>query len=416
MVQLKNQTLGTSNKQKAFPSLVEFVIILSMMMALTALSIDAMLPALPVIAGDLGVASPNGRQLVITMIFLGSAIGQLFFGPLSDSKGRKKAIAAGYCLYIIGSLVCLFSANFPMLLTGRVLQGLGTSTSMSVMLALVRDQFQGRKMAQVMSFSMVVFILVPMIAPTLGQFIISLSSWRTLFGVFMIFAVIAITWFSIRVPETLAQKDRAPFSIKRISWALKEILKIRSTVGFTLAGGLLRGIFQGYLISAQQIFQEQYALGERFPAVFATIALSLGLAAITNASLVIRYGMRRLVNLALRIQIILAAGFLVITLVLKGHPPLEGLIAFLMVFFFCQGILNGNMNTLAMQPLAHLAGIGAAVIGSFATFTGMALGFLIGQSYQGTVTPLVGGMALLAISAAFSAHWAQTNYEEPVEE
>jgi len=413
MAQIENVIDEATTQQKAFPPLAEFVVILSMMMSLTALSIDTMLPALPEIAAELGVPNPNDRQLVVSMIFFGSAIGQLFFGPLSDNTGRKRAIYIGYSTYIVGSLMCLTSANFPVMLAGRFLQGFGVSASMSVLLALVRDQYEGRRMAQVMSFSMTVFILVPMIAPTLGQIIISFSGWRTIFGLFIVFAIGALTWFAIRVPETLAVENRVPFSIKQIISAFQQILKIPSSVGFAVAVGLSAGMFQAYLLSAQQIFQEQYALGDKFPTIFAIISLALGLAALTNAQVVMRFGMQKLVNGALRLQLVLVVVYFVIVLIFKGQPPLVALIAYFMVFFFCTGILRGNMNTLAMQPLAHLAGIGAAAIGSFSTFMGMALGTLIGRSYNGTVIPLVGGMALLTILSIFVVRWAQSNYQEP---
>lgn len=416
MAQIDNKTKEAEMRARGFPSLIEFVIILSFMMSLTALSIDAMLPALPEIASDLGAPNPNDRQLIVSMIFFGSAVGQLFFGPLSDNTGRKKAIYAGYGLYLVGSLVCILSVNFPMLLVGRFMQGFGTSTSMSVLMALVRDSYSGRRMAQIMSFTMMVFILVPMIAPTLGQFIINLSNWRVLFGVFMAFAAIALTWFTLRVPETLAEENRAPFSFKRIFSAVGEIIKIPQTVGFAVASGMMAGIFQSYLNSAQQIFQEQYALGDRFPAIFAIISFALGLAAFINASLVMRYGMRKLVNTALTFLIILSGGFLVAVLVLDGHPPLVVFIGYLMLFFFGNGILRGNMNTMAMQPLAHFAGIGAAIIGSFATFTGMALGTLIGRAYNGTVIPMVIGMVILTGVAIFVARWAEKHYIDPEEE
>lgn len=413
MAQVQNEMSLSPIKSKTSPAFAEFVIIVSMMMSLIALSIDAMLPALPQIGNDLGIANPNDRQLILSMVFFGSAIGQLFFGPLSDNTGRKRAIYVGYGTYIVGSLVCLTSVNFPMMLIGRFLQGFGVSASMSVLLALVRDLYEGRRMAQVMSFSMTVFILVPMIAPTLGQFIISFSGWRTIFGVLITFAFVAITWFTIRVPETLAVENRVPFSTKQIISAFQQILKIPSSVGFALAVGLSAGMFQGYLLSAQQIFQEQYALGDKFPTIFAIISLALGVAALTNAQVVMRFGMQKLVNWALRLQLGLVVVFFVIVLVLKGQPPLVALITYLMVFFFCTGILRGNMNTLAMQPLAHLAGIGAAAIGSFSTFMGMALGTLIGRGYNGTVIPLVGGMILLTIFSVFIVRWAQSNYQEP---
>ena len=406
MAQAQQEMSLTSKKYKASPAFVEFIIIVSLMMSLTALSIDAMLPALPQIGHELGVTNPNDRQLIISIIFLGSALGQLFFGPLSDKTGRKSAMYAGYALYLTGSLIALFSINFPMLLSGRVLQGLGISAPQAVTMALVRDQFEGRKMARVMSFAMTVFVLVPMIAPTIGQGILLLAGWRSIFGSYLLFALVTLIWFAIRVPETLALEDRIPFSLERIANSVREILKIHSTLGYTLAAGLLSGIFLGYLNSSQQIFQEQYALGELFPLFFATISLSLGMASLLNARLVMRYGMLKLVRWALGIVFGAAIIFLGISSGLAGQPPLWGLMVYLMVSFFCIGILLGNLNALAMQPLGHLAGIGAAVIGSFSTLISMLLGTLIGRSYNGTILPLVLGMTILSGITIFVIRWA----------
>jgi len=394
-----------STKPKASLSFIEFVIILSMMMALTALSIDAMLPALPQIGSDLGIANPNDRQLIISLIFLGQAVGQLFFGPLSDKTGRKPAIYAGYALFIFGSLVSVFSLNFPMMLIGRTLQGVGVSAPRAVSLALVRDRYEGRLMARVMSFAMTVFILVPMIAPTMGQGILLFAGWRSIFGGFILFALVTILWFGIRMPETLALENRVPFSLKRILNSFREILTIRPAIGYTLAAGILNGVFLGYLNSSQQIFQEQYALGELFPLFFATISLSLGTASFLNARLVMRYGMNKLVRISLSAVFVLAVIFLGVSIALAGHPPLWSLMAYLMLSFFCTGILFGNINAMAMQPLGHMAGMGAAVVGSLSTLISMLLGMLIGQSYNGTVLPLVIGMTVLSGITVFVVRW-----------
>lgn len=406
MAQAQRELSLTSKKHKASPAFAEFVIIVSMMISLTALSIDAMLPALPQIGNDLGVANPNDRQLVISIIFLGSALGQLFFGPLSDKTGRKPAMYAGYAFFITGTLVSVFSINFPMMLAGRIFQGLGLSAPQAVTMALVRDRFEGRNMARVMSFVMTVFILVPMIAPTIGQGILSIAGWRGIFGSFLLFALITVTWFALRIPETLTPENRSPFSIKRIVDSIREILKIRSTLGYALTVGLIQGIFLGYLNSSQQIFQEQYALGKLFPLFFATISLSLGMASLLNARLVMRYGMIKLVRWALGIAFGLAVIFLGISIVLAGQPPLWLLMAYLMTSFFCTGILFGNLNALAMQPLGRLAGIGAAVVGSFATLVSMLLGTLVGRSYDGTILPLVVGMTILSGVSIFVVRWA----------
>jgi DHA1 family bicyclomycin/chloramphenicol resistance-like MFS transporter len=397
-----------STQRKVSPSFVEFVIILSLIMSLTALSTDAMLPALPQIGNDLGTSNPNDRQLVISVIFLGSALGGLFFGPLSDKTGRKPIIYIGYALYITGSLISFFSINFSMMLLGRVFQGLGLSSPQAVMTAIVRDQFEGRIMARVMSFSATVFVLVPMIAPSIGQGIILLAGWRSIFSGFVLFALITVFWFALRIPETLTQENRAPFSLKRIIDSIREIFKIRPVLGYALIAGLISGIFLGYLNSSQQIFQEQYALGDLFPLFFAIISLSLGMASLLNARLVMRYGMIKLVRWALRTIFGLAAIFLGISIVFVGQPPLWGLMAYLMMSFFCTGILWGNLRALAMQPLGHMAGVGAAAIGSFSNLISLVLGTLIGRSYNSTVLPLVVGMTILTGIALFVIRWAKS--------
>lgn len=398
----------TTETQQASPAFVEFVIVVSMMISLTALSIDAMLPALPQIGIDLGVTNPNDRQLVISIIFLGSAMGQLFFGPLSDKTGRKPAIYTGYAFFITGSIISVVAINFPIMLAGRIFQGLGLSAPQAVSLALVRDRFEGRKMARVMSFVMTVFVLVPMIAPTIGQGILLIAGWRGIFGSFLLFALITVIWLALRIPETLAPENRSPFSIRRIVNSIRDILKIRSTLGYALSVGLIQGIFLGYLSSSQQIFQEQYALGKLFPLFFAAISLSLGMASLLNARLVMRYGMIKLVRWALGIAFGLAVLFLGMSVILAGQPPLWLLIAYLMIYFFCTGILFGNLNALAMQPLGRLAGIGAAVIGSFATLISMLLGTLLGRSYNGTILPLVIGMTVLCGISIFVVRWASS--------
>ena len=388
-------------------SFTEFVIITSIMMAITALSIDTMLPALAQIGSDLGVTSANNRQLVVSVIFLGQSVGQLFFGPLSDNTGRKKAIFAGYALFIIGSLISVFSVNFPMMLAGRTLQGIGVSAPRAVSMAIVRDQYEGRPMARVMSFASTIFILIPMIAPTIGQVILSFAGWRSIFGFFIAFALITVLWFAIRMPESLAPENKIPFSAKHIWNSVLDFLKIRASFGYTLTVGLVQGVFLGYLNSSQQIFQEQYALGDKFPLYFATISLSLGTASFLNTRLVMRFGMRKLARWALGAVFSLAIVFLFIAIPLQGNPPLWVLMTYLMVSFFCTGILFGNINALAMQPLGHMAGLGAAVVGSLSTLISMMLGTFIGQNYNGTILPLVIGMVVLTGIANFVIRWAE---------
>lgn len=386
---------------------VEFVIIVSLMMSMMALSIDTMMPALPQIATELQVQNENNRQLIISSIFLGLSVGQLFFGPLSDKTGRKPAIYAGFLIFIAGALLSVFSTSFPLMLAGRLIQGVGISSPRAVTLALVRDRYEGRLMARVMSFATTVLILVPMIAPSFGQIIIMLTGWRAIFVVFILIAIISLSWFAIRMPETLTIENRIPFSIKKIMHATFAIVKTPVAMGYTISAGLVGGAFLGYLNSAQQIFQEQYFLGDYFPLVFGTISLSLGLASFLNARLVMRLGMRYLVKRALWIILTIAIIFLLLAIVWQGTPPLWLLIVFLMATFFCIGILFGNLNALAMQPLGRLAGLGSAIVGSFSTLIQLALGTLIGQNYNGTIFPLIIGIGSLIGITILVEHWAE---------
>lgn len=386
----------------------EFVALMALMTSMVAMSIDATLPALAQIGQALDVVRENDNQLVISLLFLGLAVGQMFYGPLSDSIGRRPAVYIGFGLFFLGCILSMFAASFTMLLVGRVLQGLGAAGPRIVTLALVRDLYQGRPMARVMSFVAMVFILVPVIAPLFGQMILLAASWRAIFGFYMAMALIACLWFTLRQPETLPLNLRAPFSLVRIGRTIGQILANPIARGYTLAAGLVSGAFIGYLNSAQQIFQDQYGLGRLFPLFFAGLALALGTASFMNARLVMRYGMRLLSQSAGLTLGGLSFAFLAIAFVLAGQPPLWALMVYLLLSFFCVGILFGNLNALAMEPLGHVAGVGAAVVGSLSTFVSLLLGTLIGQSYNGTILPLVGGFAVLSAATVTVMRWADS--------
>lgn len=385
----------------------EFVALMAMMISIVALSTDVMLPALSDIGDALSVQRENSSQLIVSFLFLGLAVGQVIYGPLSDSVGRKPMIYAGYVLFICGCLLSMFASNFSIMLLGRLLQGIGVAGPRSITVALIRDQYEGRAMARVMSFVMAVFILVPVIAPTLGQAILIFASWRAIFGVLLTLALLTAIWFAIRQPETLPVDHRIPFSLKRILSALREIFTHRIAFGYTIGAGLISGAFLGYLNSAQQIFQEQYELGTKFPLYFAIIALAIGCASFLNGRLVLRYGMRNLTTWSVSTLVALSMIFSVIALLLSGNPPLFALMIYLMTSFFCVGILFGNLNSLAMEPLGHIAGVGAAVVGSLSTLISVPLGTLIGQSYNSTILPLVGGFAILSTLSLVVMRWAE---------
>ena len=375
--------------------------------ALAAMSIDTVLPALPAIGASLAVARANDNQLVVSLFFLGFGVGQLFYGPLSDAAGRKPAAYVGLALFVAGSLLALLARAFPVMLAARLLQGIGVAGPRTITLALIRDKFEGRAMARVMSLVMFVFILVPVVAPAIGQTILNVSGWRGIFVVYLVIGVLATVWFGVRQEETLPRSPhpvlgethcgRSPRSRYQSS-----LHRLHHRVGICV-----RRVCR-VLSSAQQILQQQYALGARFPLYFAMLSIAIGGASFVNASLVVRLGMHTLSNWSLRGIFVVSVAFSVFAGASAGHPPLWSLMTYLMVSFFGIGLLFGNLNALAMQPLGHIAGTGAAVVGATSMLISLAFGTWIGQSYNGTVLPLVIGFAALSGCANLIAWWAES--------
>jgi len=386
-------------RETARAPIAEFVVRTALMISLVALAIDAMLPALQEIGADLGVRQENDAQLVLSALFLGMAFGTMVYGPISDSTGRKRPIYAGFVLFVGGCLLSATATSFTVMLVGRFLQGLGAAAPRIVMIAVVRDGYEGRAMARIMSLVMAVFILVPAVAPAIGQGILLVADWHAIFGALLGLALTAVIWFGLRQPETLPPANRTPFSVPLILRAIHETCTHRTAFGYTIAAGLIFGAFVGFLNSAQQIFQGLYGLGSLFPLYFAVLALSIGGASIVNARLVLRFGMRRLSGLALTALSGLSLAFFAVAWAAAGHPPLWALMAYLIAAFFCIGILFGNFNALAMDPLGHIAGVAASVIGSLTTFMSLLLGTAVGRAYDGTILPLVGGFAALGIAS-----------------
>ena len=392
------------NSSSGRPAFVEFVVLVALIISLVALSIDAMLPALPEIAADLGFEAANDAQFVISMLFFGMGFGQILFGPLSDSIGRKPAINIGFIIFIVGCLLSIFAQDFNDMMLGRFLQGFGAASPRIVSVALVRDCYEGRAMARVMSFVMTIFILVPVIAPAIGQLIIAYSDWHSIFILFLLLALIALVWFSIRQPETLPGERRIKFSVGQIMQDIKAICAIPAALGYTITMGFIFGAFIGYLSSSQQIFQVQYALGNQFALYFGILAASIGLASLVNAHLVMRYGMRRLSRTAMVIIALLSTPFFLLALQYQGHPPLPMLMVYMLGVFFFMGILFGNLNALAMEPLGQIAGLGAAFVGSVSTLLSVSLGVTVASAYDGTILPLVAGFAVLSSIGVLTMH------------
>jgi DHA1 family bicyclomycin/chloramphenicol resistance-like MFS transporter len=385
----------------------EFVALMATLTALVALSIDMVLPSLPAIGASLGVARANDNQLVVSLLFLGFGLGQFFYGPLSDAAGRKPAAFLGLTVFTAGCLLALLAHTFPMMLAGRFLQGLGVAGPRTITIALVRDRFEGREMARVMSLVTAVFIIAPIVAPQMGQVVLEHFGWRAVFVVYLVMGVVASTWFGLRQEETLPPERRVPFSLARLAAATAMVVTNRMTVCYTIASGFVFGAFLGYLTSAQQILQEQYALGSRFPLYFSLLAVGIGGASLANARLVLRYGMRPLSQWALWGIFVLSMAFTGIATLAGGRPALWLLMTYLMVSFFGIGLLFGNLTTLAMQPLGAIAGTGSAIVGATSMLISLTLGTGIGQIYDGTVVPLVAGFAVLSLCSIGAAWYAE---------
>ncbi len=395
-----SKTLG---KQTA----AEFIVLVALLNAMVAMSIDTMLPAIGSIASELGAVDPNSRQFIITSFFGGMTLGTLIYGPWSDSIGRKPAIYAGLALYAVGSLMCLFATNFEMMLIGRFVQGFGAAAPRIVSIAMVRDGSAGAAMAKVMSFVMTVFMLVPILAPSVGQLVLFIASWRFIFLGFLVMGAIVGVWLWLRQPETLPRERRAPLSPRALAAAARDVVRHPVTMGYTLAVGSIFGSFICYLGTSQQIFAEQYGQGELFAVWFGVFAIAIAMAMILNAKLVMRYGMRNLSKWALRASIVLSALFLLAGLLMNGHPPLWMLGVYLFANFFCSGILFGNYNAIALEPMGRIAGMAAAISGALSSLIAILTGSYIGQLYDGTVIPLAAGFTVLGLAAFGLTEWAE---------
>lgn len=347
-----------------------------------------MLVALPHIATSYALTDPNDRQLVITSYLLGFAVGQPVCGPLSDRFGRKPVLTGGVLLFCVGAIGALLAPTFTSLLLSRALMGLGAAAPRIMAVSIVRDRFSGRGMARVMSFVMMVFIIIPVVAPGFGAVILLTGNWHLIFGALLAAGLLLIAWAGLRLPETLPANKRRPLSVASLVSAAVTVVTTRQTVGYTIGMGVMFGALMTYIGSAQQVFMDVYSLTtETFPIVFGLVASIMVVASLVNARLVERVGMRKVSHIALLGFV--AAGVVMAAFGFPGHPPLAALIVFLMVSFFCFGLITPNFNALAMEPLGQIAGMGSSLTGFYSTAAGAAFGWIAGQAFDGTVRPLI---------------------------
>ena len=383
-------------------SATEFIVLIAMLFAAVAFSVDAMLPALPQIAAELVPDQPNRAQLIIASFVFGMGLGTLFAGPLSDSYGRKSVILAGGALYIMAAGLASVAPSLDTLLAARFLQGLGAAAPRIASLALVRDLYKGREMARIVSVAMMIFTLVPAVAPLMGQAIIAQTGWRGIFVAFMVFSLVTMLWLGLRQPETLPPAARRPFRVAPPWQAFTEVLSFREIRLSIMAQTFAFGSLIAAISSVQPIFENVFDRATSFPVYFAGIALASGLSSLANAGLVGHFGMRRIVTIAFVAEALISVGF-VIGYELDLWPVWAAFPAFLIwttSLFFMVGLSLGNLNALAMEPAGHIAGMAASVIGCVATVGGVMLAAPVGLMFDGTPLPLVLSVCLFMLAAS----------------
>jgi DHA1 family bicyclomycin/chloramphenicol resistance-like MFS transporter len=375
----------------------EFVIVIASIMALNPLAMDMMLPALPNIGASFRIPVANHLQLVLSIFLIGFGAGQFIMGPLSDRFGRRPVLLGGMGVYAVASVLAIAAPSFETLLLARALQGLGTSATRVIATSIVRDCYVGRRMASVMSLAMMVFIAVPVLAPSFGQLVMLLTQWRGIFIILMLYGLLALAWCVLRLPETLPATKRRSLALFDVLGAFRQTLTTRQTIGYALAAGCVQGSLFAYVFSSQQVFTGIYRLGHYFPLAFAAIAAGVAIAGFLNSRLVGRLGMRVISHGALVLYVVVA-GVMLLAESLHALPlALFMVLSGLMMFSF--GMMFANFTALAMEPQGHIAGTASSLYGSITTLFGIAVGIAIGQSYDGTLKPFATGFFLCTLTA-----------------
>jgi MFS transporter, DHA1 family, multidrug resistance protein len=377
-------------------SFIEFVAMVAALMALNALAIDVMLPALQEIGVSLAVADENHRQTVLSAYLVGFGAGQLLIGSVSDRFGRRPVLIFGLALYIAAAAVCAIAPTFEALLVARVLQGLASAAPRVVTISIVRDSYGGPRMAKVMSLSMMVFMAVPVVAPSVGQLVILVASWRMIFVLLTLYGLVMMAWTWLRLPETLKPSDRRSFAPRQLLRSFGEVIATRQTSCYAIAGGLMFGAIFSFLVSAQQIFTDIFRLGPYFPLAFAGVAAVMSMASFLNSRLLGRLGMRRISHAAVLSFTALALCTMILArLDALVFPVFMVLLAGIM---FLLGLIFSNFNSLAMEPQAHIAGTASSVFGSITTLIASVIGYVVGQAYDGTLVPLTTGYFVFGLA------------------
>ncbi|AEF56225.1 multidrug effflux MFS transporter [Marinomonas posidonica] len=391
-----SDSIALDSSIKQLPE-AEFITLFALMMSLTALTMDAMLPAFSFISQDLLIENYQHTQWIISAMILGMVFGEITFGPLSDALGRKNSIVLGIAIYLVGTLVALLSSSLEMLLAGRLIQGFGVSAPKIVSRALIRDLYKGAAMARIMSFIMMVFLLVPLLAPAIGQLVMQLGNWRWIFAMLLIQSLLALAWFCWRQPETLPKERRIPLQWSSLMSDAKDILSRKEVMAYTALLGCVFGGLMLYISTAQSIFQDIYLVGEDFPLYFAMMVIGSSVMNFFNGKIVLRVGMKVCVYFALSVMVCLSFVLSILVLNYDGVPPFFWFMAICMLMFSCFGMVFGNVNAMAMEPLGRTAGLGASLISSLSSMIAIVLAVSVGQFYHNTLTPFATGFFMLSV-------------------
>jgi DHA1 family bicyclomycin/chloramphenicol resistance-like MFS transporter len=383
----------------------ELVAITAAAMALNALAVDMMLPALGIIGEELGAARDNDRQLIIIVYVLANGVAQLFFGPLVDRFGRKRVMLWSLAGYTAGSLLSVVASSFTLLLAARAFQGVATAATRVAAVAVVRDQCSGRRMAEVMSLAITIFMAAPILAPVLGQLILFAAPWRWIFIALLAFGAGFAIWIAIRLPETMAPEDRKPLRAGPIAASYLVFVTNRISMGYTLGAAFCFGAVFSYISASEQIFLETFKVGDAFPLVFACVAGALAVATLMNSRMVSHFGMRRLSHSAIFLFIFANVAHLIIASTVGESLP--AFMICMMASFFALGLIGPNATALAMEPMGHNAGAAAAINGFAGTTVAGFLGGVVGQFYDGTTMPLIFGFVTLGIAALGIILWTE---------
>jgi DHA1 family bicyclomycin/chloramphenicol resistance-like MFS transporter len=386
------------------PGTREFVALMAALMASNALAIDSMLPALPAIGEGLGVAEDNRRQLVITAYLLGFGFAQLIYGPLSDRFGRKGLLIGSLGLFGIFSLLAGIASSFTLLLAARAMQGVAAAATRVLVVSVIRDRYQGSGMARIMSIVMIVFMIVPVLAPSLGQGVLAIASWRHIFILLAVYGAVLALWTWLRLPETLREEHRRPLSVGHIGEAIWITVRTRQSIGNTLAQTLLMGALFAFIGSIQQIVFDVFGRPDLIGIVFACIAGPMVFSSYANSKLVMRFGSRRLLLIALSVFTGLA--FFHAAVAETMGETIWMFVLLQALTMSCFGLIGANAGALAMEPLGHVAGTASSVQGVITTVGGALIGFAIGQQFNGTTLPFLIGFTLCGAASLGVAFWA----------